>query len=246
MSMRTAWQPEAKEPLVIKTPKEVLDNPPRRWPVPLMVLVAVLLGMGSGAWIAGNNERALDATAERLVEVSEDLESARADLATARDDLAMTQAELGRLQGVERVADRARSDNAAALEDLEQVVFAAAAMFDGLPPDAIAELAPDPRDLAVLERSLAAASSGDQKEFRSLFTRDGWLTFVVAGLHQEFRGDDLGTAFSTPSRLRLVGEPAQTGEFLWSRYDEADSSGVVVLELQGDKILHQWLVGLSW
>lgn len=246
MTTRPAWQPEAKKPLIIKTPKEVLDNPPRRWPVPLMVLVAVLLGMGSGAWIAGNNERALDATAERLVEVSEDLESARAELATARDDLTTTQAQLDQLQGVERVADRARSDNATALEDLEQVVFAAAAMFDGLPPGAATGLAPVPQDLAVLERSLAVASSGDQQEFRSLFTRDGWLTFVVAGLHQEFRGDDLGTAVAAPPRLRLVGEPAQTGEFLWSRYVEADSSGVVVVELQGDKILHLWLVGLSW
>lgn len=246
MSSRTSWQPEAKEQLALTTPKEVLDKPPRRWPVPLMVLVAVLLGMGAGAWVAGNNERALDATAERLVEVSEQLDTARAELSTARDELVAAQAELARLQGAERIAVEARRDHAAALEELEHVVFAAADMLDALPAGSTAALTPDPRDWAVAERSLAAANAGDAQGFRRAFTRDGRVTFVAAGLREELRGDEVGQAVSPPPRLRFVGEPAQTGEFLWSRYDETGSSGVVVMRLQGDKILHQWLVAMSW
>lgn len=239
MSTQTPWRPEATDPLVLKTPEEVLDQPPRRWPVPLMVLVAVLLGMGSGAWIAGNNERALDATAQRLVEVSEQLATARDELATAGD-------EVNRLQGVERLAATARRDNAAALEDLEQVVFAAAEMFDDVGPAAMARLTATPRDLAVLRRSFALANAGDREGFRSLFTRDGRMTIVAAGLHEELRGDEVGLAVSPLPRLRLVGEPAQTGEFLWSRYEETTSAGVVVVRLQGSQILHQWLVVMSW
>lgn len=239
MSMRSAWRPEPKEPLVVTTPQEVLDKPPRRWPVPLMVLVAVLLGMGAGAWIGGNNERALDATSQRLVEVTEQLDSVRADLGAAEGSLAG-------LQGVGQMADEARRDHAVALENLEQVVFAAAEMFDALPPAASLRLAPAPRDLAVVERSISATNAGDRKGFRTLFTRDGWLTLVTAGLHQEFRGDDLGLALASSPHLRLVGEPAQTGEFVWSRYIQQGASGVVVTRLQGDQILHQWLVTLSW
>lgn len=245
MGSRTAWQPEAKEPLVLKTPKEVLDKPPRRWPLPLMVLVAVLLGMGAGAWIAGNNERALDATAERLVEVSELLETARTDLATTQEDLATAQADLTRLQGVERVSDHARRDNAAALEDLEQIAFAAAEMFDALPAVATEGLAPVPRDLAVLERNIAAAEAQDASRFRDTFTREGRMTFVLAGLHQELRGDEMHSLLF-PRQVRLVGRPAQTGEFLWSRYRETNSSGVVVSRLEGDRIQHQWHVALAW
>lgn len=238
MSMRTAWRPEPKEPPVVRTPEEVLDKPPRRWPVPLMVLAAVLLGMGAGAWIGGNNEQALDATAQRLVAVSEQLE-------TARTDLSKAQADLTRLQGVQRLAETARRDHAVALENLEQVVFAAADMFDRLPAGAVRRV-PVPRDLAVVERSVANANAGDEAAFRALFTRDGWMTFVSAGLHQEFRGDDVALAVATLPRLRLVGEPAQTGEFVWSRYAQAGTSGVLVTRLQGDKILHQWLVVMSW
>ena len=245
MSMRTAWRPEPKEPLVVKTPQEVLDKPQRRWPVPLMVLAAVLLGMGSGAWIAGNNERALDATAERLVEVSEQLESARIDLATARDDLASTRAALDQLQAVERVADRARSDNAAAREDLDQVVFAAAEMFDALPPEAVARLKPVPRDLAVLERSFAAVEARDAAGFRDTFARNGRMTLVFAGLSMERRGDGIRSLIF-PRGVRLVGQPAQTDEFLWSRYRETETSGVVVSRLQGGRILRQWHVALRW
>ena len=246
MSMRTPWRPEVKEPEVLRTPKEVLDKPPRRWPVPLMVLLAVLLGMGTGAWIAGNNERALDTTAERLVEVSEQLEAARDDLATARDDLATAEADLLRLQGAEGRALEARRDHAAALEDQEQMVVAAAELFDTLPAGATAALTPAPRDRAVVERSFATANAGDAAGFRDTFTRDGRWTVVAAGLREELRGDEVGLTATPPPRLRYVGTPAQTGEFLWSRYDETDSSGVVVTELAGDKILHQWLVVRTW
>jgi hypothetical protein len=211
-----------------------------------MVLVAVLLGMGTGAWIAGNNERALDTTAERLVELSERLESARSDLATTRDELATTQTRLTQLEGVERVADTARRDHAAALEDLEQVVFAAAEMFDRLPAGATTGPAPARSDLSVLERSFAAADAGDQEAFRRTFTRDGWLTIVFGGLHQELRGDEIGLAVRSVVDPRLVGEPAQSGEFLWSRYRAVDASGVVVTRLRGDRIAHQWLVPLHW
>lgn len=246
MSTSTPWRPEAKEQEVLRTPKEVLDKPPRRWPVPLMVLLAVLLGMGTGAWIAGNNERALDTTAERLVEVSERLEAARDDLATARDDLATAEADLLRLQGVEGRALAARRDHAAALEDQEQVVFAAAELFDALPAGATSGLTASPRDQSVLERAFVAANAGDEAGFRGTFTRDGRMTFVAAGLREELRGDEIGQAASPRLHLRLVGEPTQTGEFLWSRYDETGSSGVVVTELQGGRILHQWLVALDW
>lgn len=238
MSMRTAWRPEADEAPVVRTAKEVLDEPPRRWPLPLMVLVAVLLGMGAGAWVAGNNERALDATAERLVEVSEQLESAHAELSAA-------QAELVRLQGVERVSGSARRDNAAALEDLEQVVFAAAEMFDALPAGSTADLAPAPRDLGVLERNVAAAQAQDASRFRDTFTRDGRVTYVFAGLHQELRGDEMQSLLF-PEQVRLVGTPAQIGGLLWSRYRETTSSGVVVSRIEGDRIQHQWHVALRW
>ncbi len=246
MSTRTPWRPEPQEQPVPRTPEEVLDKPPRRWPVPLMVLLAVLLGMGAGAWIAGNNERALDATAQRLVELSEQLESVRGELATARDDLTGARARLVRLHGVEQAADTARQDNAAALEDLEQVVLAAAEMFDGLPARVTTGLAPGRRDLSVLERSFAAADAGDQEAFRRTFTRDGWLTIVFGGLHQELRGDEIGLAVRSLVDPKLVGEPAQTGALVWSRYRAADTSGVVVTRLRDDTIAHQWLVPLHW
>lgn len=246
MSTRTPWRPETKEELVRRTPKEVLDKPPRRWPVPLMVLLAVLLGMGTGAWIAGNNERALDTTAERLVEVSEQLEAARDELSTTRDDLTTAEADLGRLRGAERRSLEARRDHATALEDQEQVVVAAAELFDTLPAGATAGMAPAPRDWAVVERSFATANAGDAAGFRDTFTQDGRWTVVAAGLREELRGDEVGQAATPPPRLRFVGAPAQTGEFLWSRYDETGSSGVVVTELRGDKILHQWLVVRNW
>ena len=246
MSTGTAWQPEAKEPLVLKTPKEVLDQPPRRWPVPLMVLVAVLLGMGAGAWIAGNNERVLDSTTERLVEVSDQLDAARGELATARDELVAARAELGRLQGAERTAVEARRDHAAALEDLEQAAVASAALFDTLPPGATAGLAPAPGDLAVVARGVAAATAGDADAYRGTFTRDGRLTMIAAGLRSELRADDLGAFVSPAPRLRLVGAPAAVESFIWTRYHESSSSGVLVSRLQGGKILHQWIVVRTW
>lgn len=246
MSTGTAWQPGAEEPLVLTTPADVLDKPPRRWPVPLMVLLAVLLGTGAGAWIAGNNERVLDSTTERLVEVSDQLEAARGELATVRDDLATAQDTLTRLQGAERRALQARRDHAAALEDLEQTVVASAALFDALPPSATAGLSPAPGELAVLTSSIAAANAGDAEGYRGTFTRDGRLSMIAAGLRNELRADDLGTVVSPSPRLRLVGAPAAIKSFIWTRYQESSSSGVMVTRLQDGKILHQWIVVRTW
>lgn len=246
MSTRTPARREAEEQVLATASREVLDKPPRRWSVPLLVLVAALLGMGAGAWVAGNNERALEATTERLLEVSERLDAARGEIATARDDLTNAQAEITRLQGAERVALEARRDHAAAQEDLEQAVDASAELFDSLPAGATAGLAPDPRDWALLQRSFSAANAGDEAGYRDTFTPDGRLTLVTAGMRNEFRGDGIESAVSPRPHLRFVGAPAQAEELVWSRYVESDSSGVAVTRLQGNRILHQWLVALSW
>lgn len=246
MSTRTPWRPEAKEPPVRKTPEEVLDQPPRRWSVPLLVLVAVLLGMGAGAWIAGNNERALDLTAQRLDEVSAQLETARSELATAEDDLTAAQDELAGLRDLERLALKARRGQEAAMEDLEQAVVASAELFDTLPAGSTAGLPADPEDWAVIERNVATANAGDETGYRATFTPGGRITLIAAGLRNELQGDEIASMLSPRPHLRFVGAPAQAGRFVWGRYHESASSGVSVNRLQGGRILHQWIVVRTW
>lgn len=228
MSAQSPWRPPqvratSESPRV----QEELEAPGIRRPsLVLFVVVALLAGLGIGRLVFGA--------------AADDVETSTAALEEA------TQIN-GRL---ERQLARATDSLAGAETDRDRLVVSLAEAFYADPGAVVGGGPgvgrPDPRVRRLVEGSMRAFAAGDAEAFAALFTEDAMFTFyegkggkikyVTDGREAIVREVIGGT------NPRPVGRMVQSGDLVWHRYVEADTSGVAVARITDNRIARQWVV----
>lgn len=95
---------------------------------------------------------------------------------------------------------------------------------------------------------MRAYAAGDVEAFAAFFTEDVMWTFYEGNgstaknidgreaVVREFEAKGLGT------NPRPVGRMVQSGDLVWVRYVEADTSGVLVARIRDERIARHWVV----
>lgn len=139
--------------------------------------------------------------------------------------------------------------------DRAQLMVALARAFDA-DPEAFADAAPlvtapAPRTRRLVERAYRAPAEGDLAMFADLLTEDAGLGVYDGrspAMRWEYDGFErvvAGMSSLWPLNPRIRGPMVQSGDLVWFRYVETDTSGVNVIRVQGDRIARMWIVMLG-
>ena len=230
MSAQSPWRPPQARAAQSPPVHAEIESSPRRWPVALLVVVALLAGLGLGN-VLGTSSRDLDAAEARLEQATATLEEARAEQAALQD----------RLDAVRATLTDATRQQTVAEEGVEALGKAAVADGD-MPIGHDADL--DAAVRATVGDWTAAWRAGDRAALRRSYADGATTVFSQNRVRLlEVRGA-LPSARATATGLpadAVVTRTVQEGQFAALRYTGAESSGVVVLHVVDGRVAQQWV-----
>lgn len=97
--------------------------------------------------------------------------------------------------------------------------------------------------VAVIERSVAAANADDEAAYAAVFSPDAEMFIIKDGVELadfEF-AKVIAREMGGSTNLTLTSEVVQHGDYASVTYSEAESAGVMVVEVLGDKIDNMWI-----
>jgi len=97
--------------------------------------------------------------------------------------------------------------------------------------------------VAVIEDNIAATNAGDEAAIAATFSPDAELFIIKDGVELadfEF-AKVIAREMSGWTDLTLTSEVVQRGEYASVTYSEAESAGVMVVEVLGNKIDNMWI-----
>lgn len=97
--------------------------------------------------------------------------------------------------------------------------------------------------VAVIERSVAASNAGDEAAYAAVFSPDAEMFIIKDGVELadfEF-AKVIAREMGGSTNLTLTSEVVQHGDYASVTYSEAESAGVMVVEVLGDKIDNMWI-----
>lgn len=231
MSAQSPWRPPqvratSESPRV----QEEIEAPGIRRPsLVLVVVVALLAGLGIGRLVFGA--------------AADDVETDTAALEEATQINGRLERHLARLTDS---LDAEESDRDRLVVALAEAFYVDPGAVDGGGPGVGR---PGARVRRLVEGSMRAGAAGDAEAFAAFFTEDvmwifyegngGTAKYVFDGREAVVRELEMNGLGTNP---RPVGRMVQSGDLVWVRYVEADTSGVAVARITDNRIARQWVV----